>query len=112
MSASDIFHHAHLGEGELLLEDDSALATLPKALQNRLEDWLALELTAERMAQDELMLVGNYVAGDFQDFMLDIKGGWRAWELTAFDFILRAADPTQVEWQQHAWWNPDKSGLE
>jgi hypothetical protein len=109
MTATDIFHHAHVGNGELMLEDDSASATLPNAVQHKLEDWLALELTAEDMAKDELFLVGTYIAStpianDTRSFLQDIKGGLLAWELSTFDFILTAADPTQVEWQQTQWW--------
>lgn len=109
MTATDIFHHAHVGNGELLLQDDSPMATLPNAVQHEIEDWLALELTAENMAKDELALVGTYItstpiADGTRSFLQDIKGGLTAWELSAFDFILTAADPTQLEWQQAHWW--------
>jgi hypothetical protein len=110
MTATDIFHHAHVGAGELMLEDDSVAATLPNAVQNKVEDWLALELTAEDMAKDELFLVGTYIAStpianDTRSFLQDIKGGLLAWELNACDFILSAADPTQLEWQRAHWWD-------
>lgn len=111
MAATDIFHHAHIGEGELLLTDDSLKATVPAAVQHRIEDWLALELTAERMAQDELLLVRNYVASDVDDFVSDVKVGWRAWELGALSFLLEAADPTLVEWQEAHWWDGPEENL-
>jgi len=108
MSASDIFHHAHIGNGELMAVSDSPLAAIPAAVQHKLEEWLALELTAERMAQDELTLVARYVANDLRGFVRDIKGGLRAWELAACDYMLLAADPTRIEWAQYPWLpNPD-----
>lgn len=115
MTATDIFHHAHVGNGELMLEDDSALATLPNAVQHEIEDWLALELTAENMAKDELLLVGTYItstpiANETRSFLQDIKGGLLAWELSACDYILSAADPTQVEWHQAHWWDSSNVG--
>lgn len=105
MASSDISHHTRPAKGEFLLEDDSALSTLSEGARHKLEDWLALELTAERMAQDELLLVRNYVARDMNDFVGDIKTGWRAWELGALGFLLEAADPTLVEWQTAHWWD-------
>lgn len=108
MSATDNVHQAHLGVGESLLEDDSLTAVLPAALQHRLEDWLALELTAERMAQDELALVGGYIANDTRSFVQDIKVGLQDWEQKAFEFLLRAADPAQKEWLEHHWWDKNE----
>lgn len=107
MSATDNIHSAQLGNGESMLEDDSFASSLPKALQNKLEDWLALELTAERMAEDELVLIGGYIAKDTRNFIQDIRVGWQLWEQRAFDFLLAAADPTQREWLEYHWWRED-----
>jgi hypothetical protein len=105
MASPDISHHSRPAKGEFLLEDESALSALSEGAKHKLEDWLALELTAERMAEDELLLVRNYVASDMDEFVSDIKTGWCAWELGALGFLLEAADPTQVEWQKAHWWD-------
>jgi len=111
MASSDISHHPRPAKGELILDDESALSALSEGAKHQLEDWLALELTAERMASDELLLVRNYVASDMNDFVSDIKTGWRAWELGALGFLLEAADPTQVEWQKAHWWDAADENL-
>jgi hypothetical protein len=109
MASSDISHHTRPAKGEFLLEDESTLSALSEGAKHKLEDWLALELTAERMASDELLLVRNYVASDVDAFVDDIQLGWQAWEFGTLQFLLKAADPTQVEWQQAHWWDsPDE----
>ena len=103
MALPGISHHTQSTNGEFILKDDSALSALTEGAKHKLEDWLALELTAERMAEDELLLVRNYVAGDFQELVEDFKGSW--WDSPTMNFLLQAADPTQVDWQLHHWWD-------
>lgn len=111
MASSDISHHPRPAKGEFLLEGEGALATLSEGTKHKLDDWLALELTAERMAQDELLLVRNYVASDVNEFVSDIKTGWSAWELGALSFLLEAADPTLVAWQEAHWWDSSEENM-
>jgi hypothetical protein len=88
----------------LELEDDRAASALTQGLYHQVEDWVALELTAEQMLQQEAMVVGNFVASDAKLFWRDLKGELMFWERAAGEFMLCAADPTQLEWQLGGWW--------
>ena len=103
MTASDIHHQASISGSELLVVDDGLAATLPQALQAKLEDWLALELTAERMAKEELALVSDYVSEDIRQWLNDFKIGLLGWEKVALDYLLNSADPVQREWLASHW---------
>ena len=70
-----------------------------------MEDWVALELTAEQMVTTEVGTLSTYVAGDARQMWEAIKDTLLPYELAAGYFLLRAADPTQVEWQQGHWWD-------
>ena len=108
MTASDIHHQESISGSESLVVDDGLSATLPQALQAKLEDWLALELTAERMAKEELAIVSDFVREDIQQWLNDFKVGLRGWESIALDYLLNSADPAQREWLANHW--VDKRG--
>ena len=88
----------------LEVEDDRPTSALTRGIYHQVEDWVALELTAEQMLQQEAMLVSEFVASDAKLFWHDLKGELVFWERAAGELILRAADPTQVEWQLGGWW--------
>ena len=90
------------------LEDDSARAALGQGLYHQVEDWVALELTAEQMLADEFTTVTTYVTDDARQFWDAIKDKLLPYELAAGQFLISAADPTLVEWWQHSWWDDHK----
>lgn len=91
------------------LEDDNAASALGQGLYHQVEDWVALELTAEQMLAEEFNTITTYVAGDARQFWGAIKDRLLPYELAAGQFLIAAADPTQVEWSQHAWWGDEGS---
>lgn len=111
MTASDKYHQANIDVGQTMFENDSAAATIPNAMQNQVEDWVALELTAEEMAKDEVMLISNYVAEDAKGFWGGLKGSIVELELEVCDLLLSAADPTRVEWHKDQWWNDNSAPM-
>jgi hypothetical protein len=91
------------------LEDDRVTSALGQGLYHQVEDWVALELTAEQMLADEFNTVTTYVAGDAKQFWDAVKDRLLPYELAAGQFLMSAADPTQVAWSQHAWWGDKES---
>ena len=89
----------------LEIEDDSSVSALSQGVYHQVEDWVALELTAEQMLSNEVGTLRTYVAGDAKRMWEAIKDSLLPYELAAGQFLLRAADPTQVEWLQGHWWN-------
>ncbi|MET0357267.1 MAG: hypothetical protein ABW044_10840 [Cellvibrio sp.] len=87
------------------LEDDSTASALSQGLYHQVEDWIALELTAEQMLSDEMTVVRTYVADDAHSMWEAIKETLLPYELAAGQMLLRAADPTQVEWMKSHWWD-------
>lgn len=85
--------------------DDSPGAALSQGLYHHVEDWIALELTAEQMLSDEVTVVSTYVADDAHHMWEAVKESLLPYELAAGQLLLRAADPTQVEWLQNHWWD-------
>jgi hypothetical protein len=95
----------------LELEDDKPTSALTQGLYSQFEDWVALELTAEQMLSNEVNIVTSYVAGDAHQMWAAIKDSLLPYELAAGQFLLKAADPTQVEWLQSHWWGGDDAAL-
>ena len=89
----------------LEIEDDSSVLALSQGVYRQVEDWVALELTAEQMLSNEVCTLTTYVAGDAKQMWEAIKDSLLPYELAAGQFLLRAADPTQVEWLQGHSWN-------
>lgn len=89
----------------LELADDDPASALTQGIYSKVEDWVALELTAEQMLSDEVDVVSTYVAGDARQLWGAIKDSLLPYELAAGQILLRAADPTQVEWSQSHWWD-------
>lgn len=88
----------------VILEDDDPMSALKEGLAYEVDDLVKLELTAEQMLQDEAQLVMNYMAGDAKHFWSDLKEGFLDLEVTTGELLLKAADPTSVEWQRDQWW--------
>ncbi len=89
----------------LALEEGSSVSALSQGVYHQVEDWVALELTAEQMLSNEVGTLSTYVAGDAKQIWEAIKDSLLPYELATGHFLLRAADPTQVEWLQGHWWN-------
>jgi hypothetical protein len=95
----------------LEMEDGNPVSTLTHGLYSQFEDWVALELTAEQMLGNEIKTVTTYVAGDAHQMWDAIKDTLLPYEWAAGQFLLKAADPTQVEWLQARWWHSDDAAL-
>ena len=89
----------------LEMVDDSTGSVLSQGLYHQVQDWVALELTAEQMLSDEVKVVTTYVADDAHQMWETIKETLLPYELAAGQMLLQAADPTQVEWSQNHWWD-------
>lgn len=87
------------------LEDDSPTSALMQGFYHQVEDWVALELTAEQMLGNQVSTVTTYAANDARQMWEAIKDSLLPYELAAGDLLLKAADPTQVEWLQGHWWD-------
>ena len=85
-------------------EDASTLSALKEGLSHEVEDFVKLELTAEQMLRDEALLVRDYLTNDAKNFWQDLKGELLYMELITGALLLRAADPTRLEWQLGGWW--------
>ncbi|MES2825237.1 MAG: hypothetical protein V4732_16665 [Pseudomonadota bacterium] len=93
-------------------EDTSTLSALTEGLHQEVEDLVKLELTAEEMLREEAVLVRDYVTNDVRNFWRDLKCEILYWELLLAAFMLRAADPVQVEWQRGHWWGDEYNELQ
>ena len=93
----------------LEMVDDSAGSALSQGLYHQVQDWVALELTAEQMLSDEVDVVTTYVADDAHHMWETIKETLLPYEIAAGHLLLQAADPTQVEWSQNHWWDDSDS---
>jgi hypothetical protein len=89
--------------------DNSAGSALSQGIYHQVQDWVALELTAEQMLSDEVNVVTTYVADDAHNMWEAIKETLLPYELAAGQVLLQAADPTQVEWSQNHWWDQQDS---
>jgi len=87
------------------LEDAGAMG----ALKHEVGDLVKLELTAEDMLGEEVNLAKAYLREDAQSIWGDLKLGVTEFELITGDWLLRAADPSRVDWQEHQWWGDDES---
>lgn len=79
------------------------------ALKHEVDDLVKLELTAEQMVGEEVDLARAYIREDAQGIWNDMKLGLTELELITGDWLLRAADPTRVEWQLNHWWEDEES---
>lgn len=79
------------------------------ALKHEVGDLVKLELTAEQMVGEEVDLAKAYIREDAQGIWSDMKLGIAELELITGDWLLRAADPTRVDWQLHHWWEDEES---
>lgn len=81
------------------------------ALKQEVDDLVKLELTAEQMLGAEVDLAKAYIREDAHSLWADMKLGLYELELITGDWLLRAADPTRVDWQLHHWWGDDEAHL-
>lgn len=93
---------------------NNPLDTVRLGTAHQMEGLIQLELTAERMVEDEAMLLSAYMADDVQN----AKGFWREFkddvallEFEVGQWLLFAADPTRVEWQDKHWWGSEEDDL-
>ncbi len=91
-------------ESGAISENTSTLLALTEGLSHEVEDFVKLELTAEQMLRDEALLVRDYLTNDAKNFWQDLKGELLYLELITGALLLRAADPTRLEWQLGGWW--------
>jgi hypothetical protein len=81
------------------------------ALKHEVDDLVKLELTAEQMVSEEVDLAKAYIHEDAHGLWADMKLGLYELELITGEWLLRAADPTRVDWQEHHWWGDEESQL-
>jgi hypothetical protein len=81
------------------------------AFRQEVDDLVKLELTAEQMLGEEVDLAKAYIHEDAHGIWADMKLGLYELELIAGDWLLRAADPTRLDWQLHHWWGDDEAHL-
>jgi hypothetical protein len=74
----------------------NVISALANGLQQKFEDWVALELTAEQMIEDGVVLVCDYVVDDAKYVWRDLQEGFLCWEYMTADFLLGAADPARL----------------
>lgn len=79
------------------------------AFKHEVDGLVKLEFTAEQMVGDEVDLAKAYIHEDTQGIWNDMKLGLTELELITRDWLLRAADPTRVEWQLNHWWEDEES---
>lgn len=91
------------------LEDDNPTSALSQGLYHQVEDWVALELTAEQMLGDRINTVKVYASNDAHSMWETIKDTLLPYELAAGELLLKAADPIQVEWLSNHWWDSEDS---
>lgn len=96
-------YHASSAEFPLSAEKIGAIG----ALKREVSDLVRLELTAEQMLGEEVDLARAYLREDVHSIWTDLKLGLYEWELITADWLLRAADPTRVDWQLHHWWGDE-----
>lgn len=92
-------------------EEMEALSLIKDGFNYEVEDLVRLELTAEQMLGEEVDLAKAYIREDTHGLWQDMKLGLTELELITGDWLLRAADPTRVDWQAHHWWGDEESQL-
>src|SRR6188768_2236636 len=96
----------HAQQFDLPFKPDDA-STLG-ALKQEVGDLVKLELTAEQMLGEEVDLAKAYIREDAQGIWGDLKLGFTELEMITGDWLLRAADPTRVDWQLNHWWGDEE----
>lgn len=93
---------------------DNPLDVVRLGAAHQMKGLIQLELTAERMLGDEAALLGAYVADDVRHakgFWRELKDDVSLFELEMGQWLLSAADPTRVEWQDKHWWGSEEDDL-
>jgi hypothetical protein len=98
-------YHARQFDLPFKADDPTAAGTF----KQEVDGLVKLELTAEQMVGEEVDLAKAYIREDAQGIWGDLKLGFTELELITGDWLLRAADPTRVDWQLHHWWGDEES---
>lgn len=85
---------------QLLPSSSDEASSLLGGVHHQIDDWVRLELTAEQMLQEELMLVSVYVTDELNETQKDLE----SWEWMAGQWLMRAADPAKIAWHVNGWW--------
>lgn len=104
-------YHAQQIDLQFGIEGSGALGSLKEGFEHEVDDLIKLELTAENMVSEEVDLAKAYISDDAHGVWTDLKDGLYQWELVTSEWLLRAADPTRVDWQLHHWWGDDEVHL-
>jgi hypothetical protein len=73
-----------------------------------------LELTAEQMLEDEAALLSAYLAEDARHargFWQELKEEVSLLEHEVGQWLLSAADPSRVNWQDQRWWGTEEDDI-
>ncbi|MDF3012097.1 MAG: hypothetical protein K0Q78_301 [Cellvibrio sp.] len=98
-------YHARQFDLPFKADDPTTIGTF----KQEVDGLVKLELTAEQMVGEEVDLAKAYIREDAQGIWGDLKLGFTELELITGDWLLRAADPTRVDWQLHHWWGDEES---
>ena len=98
-------------DSSLSHEGTGAVDSFKDGFSYEVEDLVKLELTAEQMLGEEVDLAKAYIREDTHGLWQDMKLGLTELELITGDWLLRAADPTRVDWHEHHWWGDEESQL-
>ena len=111
MKSTNQYHNPYHSDAAQADIEAGIMVTLQQAVEHELGDLVALELTAERMAEDEAALLGAYLSDDAEKakgFWHDLKDELMMWEISTGQLLLSAADPTRTDWHRHGWWQHDQ----
>lgn len=108
---SDNPYHTRPADSSFRPEEAGALDSIKEGFSYEVDDMVRLELTAEQMLGEEVDLAKAYISEDTHGLWQDVKLGFAELELITGDWLLRAADPTRVDWHEHHWWGDEGSQL-
>lgn len=104
-------YHSNPHDSLLRAEESGVFDSVKEGLSHEMDDLVRLELTAEQMLGEEVDLAKAYISEDTHGLWQDMKLGLTELELITGDWLLRAADPTRVDWHEHHWWGDEESQL-
>lgn len=86
-------------------EGGGAAHQFQQAIEQDVEALVRLELAAEQLLAEEVNLARAYLEEDSQHIWAEIKDGLHHWEQMTGNWLLSAADPSQLNWQLNHWWD-------
>ncbi len=111
MKSTSHYHNPYHSDAAHAANEAGMIVMLQQGVEHELDDLVALELTAERMAEDEVSLMGAYLADDAdtaKGFWHELKDELVMLEISTGQLLLTAADPTRTDWHRHGWWQADE----